>query len=88
MAPRKNELPAQAPPASVIHICLFKQPRDCLHIVETEVQCGALGEVDLELVEKQLQVTGSCEVSSYEAHMYYLIRLTLACLLDYRPWQQ
>jgi hypothetical protein len=88
MALSKNELPVQDLPASVIHICLFKQPRDCLHIVKTEVQCGALGEVDLELVEKQLQITGSCKVSSYEAHRYHLIGLTLTCLLDYRPWQQ
>lgn len=59
---RKPSLPVP-PTALCVRIRLFKRPKDILHTIETEVQCTMLGEVDLQQVEKQLQI-GRCEVGS------------------------
>lgn len=64
MVQRDKKPSAPVPPTALfVRIRLFKRPKDILHTIETEVQCTTVGEVDLEQVEKQLQI-GRCEVSS------------------------
>lgn len=54
---------AQSPPTKVVCIRLYKHAKDYLHVKEATVECGTRGEVDLELVARQLQVSGVCRVS-------------------------
>lgn len=47
---------ARSPPVKLLRIRLYKQAKDYLYIKETEVECGTKGEINLELVARQLQV--------------------------------
>ena len=56
---------AQSQPVKLLRIRLYKQAKDYLYIRETEVECGTKGEIDLDLVARQLQVNGVCKVSNH-----------------------
>jgi hypothetical protein len=47
---------ARSPPVKLLRIRLYKEAKDYLYIKETEVECGTKGEINLELVARQLQV--------------------------------
>lgn len=48
--------------ARILQVRLYNYPKDFLYIGVTEVECGTSGDINLEHIEKQLNI-GPCNVS-------------------------